>query len=76
MSTTTTEQLLDIADSAERLGVGGRFVRRVVNERRIPFFKIGRHIRFNPDDVEDWIARSRIEPSQRFTGRQLAGSRR
>lgn len=63
MSTTTTEQLLDIADSAERLGVGERFVRRVVNERRIPFFKIGRHIRFDPDDVEDWIARSRIEPS-------------
>ena len=59
---TETEQLIDIAGLAERLGVGERFVRRLVEERRIPFFKIGRHVRFHLDDVEEWIHESRVEP--------------
>ena len=69
---TTTEQLIDIAGLAERLGVGERFVRRLVNERRIPFLKIGRHVRFDLDDVEAWISDSRVEPSQPFVARALA----
>lgn len=64
----TTEQLMDVASLAERLGVGERFVRRLVDERRIPFFKIGRHVRFQPGDVERWINESRVE-----TGRSAGG---
>lgn len=45
------ERLMDIAEVAERLGIGQRFVRRLVEERRIPYFKIGRHGRFRRDDV-------------------------
>ena len=71
----TTEPLLDIGGLAERLGVGERFVRRLVNERRIPFLKIGRHVRFDVADVEAWIRDSRIEPAQPFTPRPLAASR-
>ena len=70
-----TEPLLDIGGLAERLGVGDRFVRRLVNERRIPFLKIGRHVRFDVADVEAWIRDSRIEPAQPFTPRPLAASR-
>ena len=70
-----TERLLDIGGLAERLGVGERFVRRLVNERRIPFLKIGRHVRFEVADVEAWIRGSRIEPAQPFTPRPLAPSR-
>jgi excisionase family DNA binding protein len=73
--TAVTEQLIDIAGLAERLGVSERFVRRLVDERRIPFLKIGRHVRFQPDDVERWIRASRVDPSQPFGGRVLAGSR-
>jgi len=54
--------LLDIDGLAQRLGVSERFVRRLVEERRIPFHKIGRFVRFDPSDVERWIARSRVEP--------------
>ena len=61
---TTKEQLIDIAGLAERLCVGERFVRRLVNEHRIPFLKIGRHVRFQVDDVEAWIRDSRIEPAR------------
>lgn len=49
---TVSEPLMNVADLAERLGVGERFVRRLVDERRIPFLKVGRHFRFQPADIE------------------------
>ncbi len=70
-----TEQMIDIAGLAERLGVSERFVRRLVEERRIPFFKIGRHVRFDLDDVEKWIRESRVEPSRPVSQRGLAMAR-
>ena len=62
-STTSQDGLLDIDGLADRLGVGERFVRRLVEERRIPFLKIGRLVRFDVGDVEAWIASQRVEPS-------------
>ena len=62
-STTSQDTLLDIDGLAERLGVGERFVRRLVEERRIPFLKIGRLVRFEVGDVEAWIASQRVEAS-------------
>ncbi len=47
--------LLDIEAVAEQLGVTVRHVRRLVAERRIPFVKWGHLIRFNPNDINDWI---------------------
>jgi excisionase family DNA binding protein len=58
----TTNTLLDVSDAAELLGVTERFVRRLVAERRIPFYKIGKFIRFKPTDVVDWVDARRIEP--------------
>ena len=72
---TETEQMIDIAGLAERLGVGERFVRRLVEERRIPFFKIGRHVRFRPDDVELWIRESRVEACRPVSLRSFATSK-
>lgn len=59
------QTLLSVDDVAERLGVPTRFVRRLVDERRIPFCKIGRYVRFDPDDVEQFIADGRIDPVAR-----------
>lgn len=53
-------ELLDIAQLAERLGVTERFVRRLVEERRIPFLKIGKFVRFDPADIDRWIALQRV----------------
>ena len=50
-----TQPLLDVAGLAARLGVTERFVRRLVDERRIPFLKLGRFVRFDPRQVELWI---------------------
>lgn len=57
----TAPVLLDINQLAERLGVTERFVRRLVEERRIPFLKIGKYVRFDPQDVDDWIDEQRID---------------
>jgi len=49
------ESLVDVATAATRLGVTVRFVRRLVAERRIPYLKVGKFIRFDPAEVEQWI---------------------
>lgn len=52
--------LLTINDVAECLGVSVRHVRRLVFERRIPYLKWGRLLRFDVDDIDAWLADSRI----------------
>jgi excisionase family DNA binding protein len=49
-------QLIDINALADLLGVQVRHVRRLVYERRIPYIKWGHLIRFDPTEVEHWIA--------------------
>jgi excisionase family DNA binding protein len=51
---------LDIVAVAERLGVTQRHVRRLVAERRIPYVKVGRFVRFDPADITDWIRAARV----------------
>jgi excisionase family DNA binding protein len=58
---TRSTALLDVRQVASRLGVTTRFVRRLVDERRIPFCKIGKFVRFDPDDLEVWIAERRVD---------------
>jgi excisionase family DNA binding protein len=54
--------LLDISAAARRLGCSERFIRRLVQERRIPFVKLGgTRIRFNPSDLDTWLESQRIE---------------
>ncbi len=55
-------QLWDIEAVADRLGVQVRHVRRLVNERRIPFIKWGHLLRFDPVEIEKWLDGSRRPP--------------
>jgi len=34
--------------------------RRLVAERRIPFLKIGKFVRFDPDEVATWLDQQRV----------------
>ncbi len=47
---------------ADRLGVQVRHVRRLVNERRIPFIKWGHLLRFDPVEIEEWLDGVRRPP--------------
>lgn len=57
--TSTDRTLWDIGTVASRLGVETRHVRRLVSERRIPFIKWGRLLRFDPDEIEAWLDEAR-----------------
>jgi excisionase family DNA binding protein len=55
-------RLLDIRAAADRLACSERFVRRLVQERRIPFVKLaGTRVRFLAADLDQWIVDQRIE---------------
>jgi excisionase family DNA binding protein len=53
-------RLLTTDEVAVMLGTGPRFVRRLVTERRIPFIKVGRHVRFTASDVTEFIEAGRV----------------
>ena len=57
-------QLLTMDQLAESLGVTHRHVRRLVAERRVPFLKVGRFIRFEPAEIVLWLNSRRV-PDQR-----------
>lgn len=60
-STDLLPELLDAAALARRLGITERHVRRLVAERRIPFVKVGRFVRFHPNAVAAWLERRAVE---------------
>lgn len=53
-------QLLDSVALADRLGITPRHVRRLVAERRIPFVKVGRFVRFDPEEVVSWLSQRTV----------------
>ena len=57
-------ELIDIATLAGMLGVGERYVRRMVAERRVPTVKVGRLVRFDLAEIRRWIEEQR-RPSRR-----------
>ena len=57
--------LLGVGDLAERLGTTERFVRRLVAERRVPFHKVGKYVRFDPADIDEWLVAHRVESMAR-----------
>jgi excisionase family DNA binding protein len=54
-------RLLSIDALADHLGVTERFVRRLVEDNRVPYLKIGKFVRFHPDDINAWLENTRIE---------------
>ena len=51
--------LLSIPELAECLGTGVRHVRRLVQERRVPYVKVGKFVRFDPVEISEWLAAGR-----------------
>jgi excisionase family DNA binding protein len=56
-----TSDLLDVNLLARRLGVTERFIRRLVDERRVPFFKLGKFVRFDPAEIDEWVQSQRVQ---------------
>ena len=60
MPTRSSETLIDVEGLARLLRVDVAFVRRLVSERRIPYLKVGRYVRFEPADVWAWLDDRRV----------------
>jgi excisionase family DNA binding protein len=52
-------QLLTIDQLAERLGVTERYIRRLVAERRVPYRKLGKLVRFADHEIAEWLDTTR-----------------
>lgn len=48
-------RLLTIEQLADHLGSTPRHVRRLVAERRVPYLKVGRFVRFDPVEIAAWL---------------------
>src|SRR5690242_17653203 len=57
------DRLLDISEVATYLAVSERFIRRLVFERRIPYVKVGRLLRFEPEAIAAWLDSARRDPA-------------
>lgn len=61
---TVKDRLLTVEQAAERLGTTARFPRRLIEERRITFVKLGRHVRIPESALEAFIAARTVQPRQ------------
>jgi excisionase family DNA binding protein len=71
-SSAGVEALLSVQDAALLLGTPVRFVRRLIAERRIAFYRVGRYVRLRPADLEAYVSRGRVAPMDR-AGSERAG---
>lgn len=53
---------LDFPSACEYLGIPERYMRRLVHERRIRHFKVGKFVRFAPADLDGFMAAGVREP--------------
>jgi excisionase family DNA binding protein len=51
--------LLTYLEAAEILGTKPRHVRVLTRERGLPFVRVGRLTRIDPDDLAKWVAANR-----------------
>lgn len=56
-----SDMMLTVDQAAGRMGMSTRHVRRLVAERSIPFYKVGRSIRIAASDVDAYLCESRVE---------------
>jgi excisionase family DNA binding protein len=54
-------ELLDMPAVAALMATSVRHVQRLVSERRIPYLKVGRFVRFDPAEVIAWLDEQRVE---------------
>lgn len=56
------DRLLTYSDAAEILNTSERFPRRLVEERRIRFVRVGRFIRIPESSLREFISAGLVEP--------------
>ena len=55
---------LTASQVASRLGFSRSQIYAMVAEQSIPHYKIGGAIRFNPEEIDEWLVQSRVPVAQ------------
>ncbi|MFF3495884.1 excisionase family DNA-binding protein [Streptomyces sp. NPDC002795] len=63
------DRYLSVTQVAEILGTTVRFPRRLIEERRIAYVKVGRHVRIPESSVREYISAHTVEPRKRSRAR-------
>jgi excisionase family DNA binding protein len=61
-STPALVRLLTVAQVAELLGTTERFPRRLIQERRIKFVRVGRHVRIPESALAEFLDAGTVQP--------------
>jgi len=64
-----SDRLLTVAEAAELLSTSPRFPRRLIEERRIRFVRVGRHVRIPESALREFIAAGLVEPISTTKGK-------
>lgn len=54
-------KLLSVCEAAAFLNVTERMIRRLVHERRLAHYKVGRHVRIDEDDLRSFVQDNRVD---------------
>ncbi len=54
------DELLTIEQAGEYLGTGGRFVRRLIAQRRVAYVKLGKYVRLQRSVLDAFIEAGRV----------------
>lgn len=52
--------ILTAADVAERLGTTEQHIRKLAREHKIPHYRIGGLVKFDADEIGEFLERSRV----------------
>lgn len=55
------KRLLTVPEVAEYLGFGKQTIYNMISERKIPFVKLGKSVRFDVKDIDVLIEKGRVE---------------
>ena len=55
-------ELLTVEQAADQIRMSARYVRRLISERRIGFYRLGRSVRIDPAELTAFVTAGRIEP--------------
>ena len=55
------KRLLTIKEASEYLGISVKGLYNMVNRRELPFYKIGKRVRFDMKQLDEWIEKHKVE---------------
>ncbi len=58
----TLKPMLSVPDLSALLGVPTKTVYAWTSARTIPFYRVGRHVRFDADQVQGWLQERYLRP--------------